>query len=303
MAHTGLALLALQASGHYDFNNQKYSPNVDRGLRWLVQHQLGSGALVGSLSQEDALFPDYMYEHGIAALALAEACAVAVAGQRPPDPDFLTAAKAAIRFIEEQQHDDGGWRYTPDKSAASDTSVSSWPCLALSSARAAGIEVDGRCLAKAIAFFKSCETGQHGRTNYLAGRSVGTEATTGAGMLVHQFLASAPDTSLLTASSLYLAQYAEDTWTKETARDPYRDYYLWHHGTLAMFQAGGEPWERWNGIVREAVVRLQETDGCARGSWSPEGSMYGRGVGGGGRIYTTALALLTLEVYYRFGAG
>jgi hypothetical protein len=303
MAHTGLALLAFQAAGHYTFNQQQYSQTVGQGLRWLVEHQRPNGALVGSLSREEALFPDYMYEHGIAAFALAEACAVAVAAQRPPDPQLLAAAKAAIRFIEEQQHDDGGWRYTSDKSAPSDTSVSSWQVLALRSAREAGIEVDAKRLAKVIAFFKMCESGQNGRTNYLAGRSVGTEATTGAGMLVHEFLASAPDAALLAAAGSYLAQYAEDSWGPDATRAPYHDYYLWHHCTLAMFRAGDASWKRWNGLVRDTVVRLQETGGCARGSWNPEGSMYGRGVNGGGRIYTTALAVLTLEVYYRLGEG
>jgi hypothetical protein len=32
MAHTGLALLAFQAGGHYHFNNRMYSENVERGL-------------------------------------------------------------------------------------------------------------------------------------------------------------------------------------------------------------------------------------------------------------------------------
>jgi hypothetical protein len=65
-----------------------------------------------------------------------------------------------------------------------------------------------------------------------------------------------------------------------------------------MHTAGGQNWERWNNVVRDCVIGLQEpTDaGCARGSWAPHTHWGGQG----GRVYTTALATLTLEVYYRF---
>jgi hypothetical protein len=65
-----------------------------------------------------------------------------------------------------------------------------------------------------------------------------------------------------------------------------------------MFQAGGEPWDRWNPIVRDTIINLQRHDGCARGSWDHT-SKWG---GAGGRIYTTALAALTLETYYRYAS-
>ena len=76
------------------------------------------------------------------------------------------------------------------------------------------------------------------------------------------------------------------------------DYYLWYNCTLAMFQVGGTPWERWNAVVRDRIIGLQERQGCARGSWAPN-SRWGNV---GGRVYTTALAVLTLEVYYRFAS-
>jgi hypothetical protein len=66
-----------------------------------------------------------------------------------------------------------------------------------------------------------------------------------------------------------------------------------------MFQVGGEPWKRWNNVVRDAIIGSQNTDAaaCARGSWEVNNSFYGYA---GGRVYTTALAVLTLEVYYRY---
>jgi hypothetical protein len=64
-----------------------------------------------------------------------------------------------------------------------------------------------------------------------------------------------------------------------------------------MFMAGGEPWKRWNDVVRDHILSLQVrgTD-CARGSWEPNDRWSSEG----GRVYSTALAVLSLEVYYRF---
>jgi hypothetical protein len=64
-----------------------------------------------------------------------------------------------------------------------------------------------------------------------------------------------------------------------------------------MYQHGGEAWSTWNARVRDEVVRRQRARGHMAGSWDPDDSPYGTK---GGRIYGTALATLTLEVYYRF---
>jgi hypothetical protein len=79
-------------------------------------------------------------------------------------------------------------------------------------------------------------------------------------------------------------------------KDPYNLYY-WYYGTLAMYQHGGDAWSRWNAEVRDQIVTRQQNSGHRSGSWDPDDSLYGVK---GGRIYCTALATLTLEVYYRF---
>ena len=81
MAQAGLALLAFQAGGHYYFNGNTYSEAVRRGLDWMVAHQSPDGGLIGSMPKggQPRFHKHYMYEHGIAAFALAEACAVAAA--------------------------------------------------------------------------------------------------------------------------------------------------------------------------------------------------------------------------------
>ena len=60
----------------------------------------------------------------------------------------------------------------------------------------------------------------------------------------------------------------------------------------AAFQIGGDTWNEWNQQIRAHLVDKQEDDG----SFAP-GATYGAN---GGRVVSTALAVLTLEVYYRY---
>jgi hypothetical protein len=73
------------------------------------------------------------------------------------------------------------------------------------------------------------------------------------------------------------------------------DMYYTYYATQMLHHVGGDAWNRWNDAVRELLIRLQETDGHAAGSWAPRGGHDPRG----GRVYMTALAVCTLEVYYR----
>jgi hypothetical protein len=74
------------------------------------------------------------------------------------------------------------------------------------------------------------------------------------------------------------------------------DYYYWYYGTYAMFQYGGEKWQKWNEAMKKALLGTQRQGGCADGSWDPidKWGMVG------GRVYATALNCLTLEIYYRY---
>ena len=54
-------------------------------------------------------------------------------------------------------------------------------------------------------------------------------------------------------------------------------------------------WKKWLAALTPAVIQTQRQDGNYEGSWDPVG-VWGED---GGRIYATALMVLTLESHYR----
>ena len=78
------------------------------------------------------------------------------------------------------------------------------------------------------------------------------------------------------------------------------NYYYWYYGSLAMHQNQGEPWEKWNEKLRPILLDWQNTrnpkDKKIYGSWDPIGQWGPKS----GRCVVTAMATLSLEVYYRY---
>ena len=72
--------------------------------------------------------------------------------------------------------------------------------------------------------------------------------------------------------------------------------YYNYYATLVLHHYGRSDWRRWNPKMREYLVKSQSTREHEAGSWYFEEG-YSRD---GGRLYTTALSILTLEVYYRY---
>ena len=94
--------------------------------------------------------------------------------------------------------------------------------------------------------------------------------------------------SLLFLSSIGRAQ-------KLTSDIPYVE--SGHERPYATYQLGGREWAVWSRAMEPAIVGSQRRDGDQKGSWDPVGP-WGHV---GGRVYSTALMTLCLEVYYRYG--
>lgn len=74
------------------------------------------------------------------------------------------------------------------------------------------------------------------------------------------------------------------------------DFYYWYYGTLCLFQHQGPIWDTWNVRLKQRLMTSQVAGGEQAGSWEPQGPNGNRM----GRVVTTAMATLSLEVYYRY---
>lgn len=71
--------------------------------------------------------------------------------------------------------------------------------------------------------------------------------------------------------------------------------YYWYYGTQTMYHMQGKYWQAWNDATRDMLVNTQLKDGPNAGTWNPTDNWERSG----GRIYSTSIRLLMLEVYYR----
>jgi hypothetical protein len=73
--------------------------------------------------------------------------------------------------------------------------------------------------------------------------------------------------------------------------------YYWYYGTLAMFQFQDDAWKQWNEALKNRLMVLQEPQSSYLSGSFPPDAIWG---GYGGRVYSTAMSCLCLEVYYRY---
>jgi hypothetical protein len=110
-------------------------------------------------------------------------------------------------------------------------------------------------------------------------------------------------TSMALLSRMYLGKTREDNDLRAGValidkRGPYDNLYYNYFATQVMKNWGGAEWDRWNGRLRDDLIAWQGVEGDDKGSWTPrDRDDYSRA---GGRLLTTCLATLTLEVYYRY---
>ena len=70
----------------------------------------------------------------------------------------------------------------------------------------------------------------------------------------------------------------------------------WYYQTLAFRQLGGNYWTEWNRKHKEVLLKHQRIGGLLDGSWDPEGPWATIG----GRVYSTAFSILSLQAYYSY---
>jgi hypothetical protein len=273
-AATALALLPFYGAG-YTHKEGRYADQVNRGL-----YYLGTKMIItpqgGDL--EDSADRGGIYAQGLATIVLCEAYAMS------KDPNLRPYAQQAVNYILYcQDKRGGGWRYFPGQ--AGDTSVSGWQLMALKSAIMAGLEVPSQTFFLANKFLDSVQNEKGAYYGYTLSSNGGT-TTTSVGLLCRMYLGWGRNHPGLVAGAAGLDKLGPS----ET--NLYLDYYA----TQVLYHRGGPAWERWNKKMRDYLIATQATEGHENGSWYFQDYHDDKG----GRLLNTALAILTLEVYYRY---
>lgn len=272
---TALATLAFLGAGHTHLEGP-YQHNVQRALEFLVRHQ----AINGDLSGPAKLFAR-MYCHSMSLLALSEALAMT------GDHRLLQPVRSGVGYtLQAQNKSDGGWRYQPGD--AGDMSQFGWKVMALHSASLGGVAVQQVTLQRMRTFLEACRTGKNrGLASYRPHEGPSTSMTAEA--LVCNYFLGVP----ISEPALNEAKVRIIAELPTTART---NLYYWYYATMALSQSQDEAWHQWNGSLQRTLLSQQVATGQNSGSWPPDCLWAGYG----GRVYSTAMATLCLEVYYRY---
>jgi len=308
-AMTGLSLLAFLGAGHTHTDGQ-YKDTVAAGLGYLLTQQFPtSGDLSGreQVGREPTVRFARMYSHGMAALALAEAYGMT------GDPALLPAIQSACKYsLNAMNPRTGGWRYEFPTDDPGDLSQFGWQAMLLNSAsnhRSFHLPNSSRLLMQT--FLDSVSTGRHGGLAVYRPRS---------GQMAPPEQATPSMTAEALASRLLLgfplapptAEEGQRMLLKNLPGRSEENLYYWYYATLAMYQMRGDvdaastithgnnlmedAWKQWNESLKQQLCSTQVPRGQFEGSWNPS-CIWG---GYGGRVYSTAVACMCLEVYYRY---
>ncbi len=274
-AATGLSLMALLGAG-YTHRSGPYQESVQMGLDALLRYQDKRKSEFGGP------FVDVsgagMYTHAIATIAVADAFAMT------QDRALEKPLELAHQYILNAQHSAGGWRYRPN--SRGDMLVTGWQVLALKSLERCGIETPTDVYDSVIAFVESLQRSDGSEFLYYHTEPRPRDVPTAVGLLNQMYLQWPKDHHGLNRGASNLVD-------RRVSKD---DIYFNFYTTLLLHHLQHPSWDYWNKSVRERLIGTQATRGHEAGSWHFK-HQHGNV---GGRLYTTTMAVMTLEVYYRY---
>jgi hypothetical protein len=211
-----------------------------------------------------------MYDHGFATLLLAEIYGTT------PNVELREKLARAVRLIVTTQNAEGGWRYQPKVSEA-DISVTVCQVMALRAARNAGLHVPNETIDRCVDYVKRSQNADGGFMYMLSGGP--SRFPRSAAAVVALYSAGIYKGEEVRRGIEYLEQQrpAEEELTRDT-HAMYGQYYA----VQAMWQAGGEHWQKWYPAVQEVLLKAQQEDGSWLDLISAE--------------YGTAMALIVLQM-------
>lgn len=306
---TALAMLAFTGSGQtHRRGDAEYAACLLRAVRYLKSVQVESDGPETDGRYGSGDHEWWVYDHAIATLAMSRLLVMT------RDTSGLErSVRRAVRLCLRARNERYGWRYGIQP-GWNDSSVTGWMVLALMEAKKARLGIPEveyrRAFEGAMAWFDRA-TASNGKTGYLVPGDEGSR-------LARKHADPYPyskDLSCATAMAVLCRLHGGASRTDDTIRDGVRilvrhppawneqsgrllstvNFYYWYLGSSALRHFGGTDRKVWSERMRQALVRTQRRGRTPEaGSWDPIGE-WGMV---GGRVYSTAIGALTLEVLY-----
>jgi squalene cyclase len=265
VAVVSLAGMAFLSGGHTPGRGE-YGQQLNRCVNYLLAAEDDSGFICE---------PTYtshgpMYDHGFATLVLAEIYGMS------PDSEIRDKLARAVRLIVTTQNPDGGWRYQPKVSEA-DISVTICQVMALRAARNAGLYVPNETIDRCVDYVKRSQNADGGFMYMLTGGP--SRFPRSAAGVVALYSAGIYEGEEIRRGIEYLEQHRPAA--EEFSRDTHA-MYGHYYAVQAMWQAGGEHWQKWYPAVHDILLKSQQEDGSWMDLICPE--------------YGTAMATIILQM-------
>lgn len=267
---TGLALMALVQD-----HDVTHTDAVRNGIRYLVDTQQPSGAWSVEGSNR-------MYNQSMATLALLSA------RRRYPDSTVDRAIARSLRFMAEGQTPQGGWNYAGTSVGPANSGATLWPLYALAAASSEGFTEAETALRRGGGWLIGMMQADGGMT-YQSAKRATDNATPTLLAMTSVFLKQIPyQGDSPRALNGKLAESARRHAQRDTTIDYYEEYFLARH----LSETTPEQTADLLNALQNRLIERQVTGGEHRGSWSPDDHWSRIG----GRLYTTALASLSLSI-------
>jgi hypothetical protein len=269
VAVTSLAVLSWLGAGHTTRTGM-YKENVKRAIEWLK-----------------AKPSDDIVQASLRTLALIER-----SGMTGEDK---AVAQAALDELISKQDASGAWIDTQSAGTYAKTlAPTTWAAFTLKSGKVGGLNVSGEAWDKTLRFLEE----RQGEIVANDGNDLGSAMASSVGT-ARQFLGErrADDSARLAAIVIRkLPASTGDGFGEELIG--------WYHGSLLLFSRdradAQKNWPQWSSALRDALVTQQVKTGDNKGAWefrrASDAFKWGR-------IGTTALACLSLEVHYRYAVS
>ncbi len=261
---SALALLALISQAPEQETEQRHEA-IQRGLSFLLAQQDADGLFGPDITGS-------LYNHTLACLTLLE-------GHTEP----ADGLHAGLALLIRHQRAEGGWSYLRARSSKPNSGLTTWALLALMQAEQVGVVDFTNEIARGVAWLETT-LDEEGRVGYRrpGDHPHGSETLTAAAALCLGGRSGTPHLRL----DQMLKQVLNDTGDAPETLDFYRTFFQ----ATALREAGfGESPE-----MKQLLARLQAAqsrEGEEIGSWASADPW----AKSGGRVYSTALAVLALR--------